>query len=76
MRYSSLREDGVMRNRRRFVPVAVSLLFGLMAFINVVTKPRFATYYRPDVVALIAAGMCFGAAIALVAVTLRGALER
>jgi dienelactone hydrolase len=41
-----------------------------------VTKPRFATYYRPDVVTLIAVGMCFGAAIALLAVTLRGTPER
>jgi hypothetical protein len=65
-----------MRNRRRFVPIFVPLLFALMAFINVVTKPRFATYYRPDVVTLIAVGMCFGAAIALLAVTLRGTPER
>lgn len=60
-----------MHSRGRFVPVFVSLLFGLMAFINVVTRPRFATYYPPDVVTLIAVGMCFGAAIALLAVALR-----
>ena len=36
-----------------------------------VTKPRFATYYGPDVVTLIAAGMCFGAALAMFVVFLR-----
>ena len=64
-------EVAAMRNRRRFVPAFVCVFFGLMAFINVVTKPRFATYYRPDVVTLVAVGMCFGAAIALLAVALR-----
>jgi hypothetical protein len=36
-----------------------------MALMRVTTGPRFATYYKPDMLALFAAGMCFGAAIAL-----------
>jgi hypothetical protein len=54
-----------MNKRRRFGPVFVPFLFGVMALMRVTTGPRFATYYKPDMLALFAAGMCFGAAIAL-----------
>ena len=72
-----LRTRGVtMSNRRRFVPFFVPLLFGVMAFTRVVTSPRFATYYKPDVVSLIAVGMCFGAAITMLVVSLRESRAR
>jgi hypothetical protein len=61
-----------MSNRRRLVPFFVPLLFGLLALSNVISKPRFATYYRPDVVTLIAVGMCFGASIVMLVAFLRG----
>jgi len=48
------------------------LLFGLLPLIRVTTSPRFADYYKPDVLALVAAGMCFGAAIAWLAAWRRG----
>ena len=47
------------------------LLFGWIPLFNVMTRPRFEGYYRPDVLALIAGGMCLGAAIALIATALR-----
>ena len=62
-----------MRDRRKFVPFGVLVLFGSMAFFNVTTKPRFAGYYGPDVLSLIAVGLCFGAAIALLVMHLRAA---
>lgn len=55
----------MIERRRRFVPLFVPLLFGSMALVNVSTKPRFATYYGPDVVTLIAVGVCFGAALVM-----------
>jgi hypothetical protein len=62
-----------MQKRRGFVPVFVPLLFGVLALVRVTTGPRFATYYKPDMLALFAAGMCFGAAIVLVVSALRDA---
>jgi hypothetical protein len=60
-----------MRRRPRFVPLFL-LLFGLIPLFNVTTKPRFETYYKPDVLALVAAGMCFGAAIVWLVSVRRG----
>jgi hypothetical protein len=53
-----------MSNRRNFlVPLFVAFM-GLIAFYNVATSPRFAAIRAIDVIRLLAAGMCFGAAIA------------
>ena len=57
-----------MNKRRGFMPVFVPLLFGVLALARVTTGPRFATYYKPDMLALFGAGMCFDAAIALLVV--------
>jgi hypothetical protein len=65
-----------MNRRRRFALAFVPLLIGLMALVRVTTGPRFETYYKPDMLSLFAAGMCFGAAVALAAVALRGTSER
>jgi hypothetical protein len=73
---SFAREDMTMANRRRFFPVFLPLLVGLIAFTNVVTKPRFATYYKPDMVMLIGAGMCLGVAIMLLVASGRDARLR
>jgi hypothetical protein len=56
-----------MSRRRRFLPIFL-LLFGLLPLLRVTTGARFETYYKPDVVALIGAGMCFGAGIMSLAV--------
>ena len=53
---------------RRLLWVALFVAFmGLIAFYNVSTSPRFASFRGIDVIRLLAAGMCFGAAIALTA---------
>ena len=53
-----------MSNRRNFlIPLFVAFM-GLIAFYNVASGPRFAAIRWIDVIQLLAAGMCFGAAIA------------
>jgi len=52
-----------MNERRRFAPVVVLVLFGLMSLTSVLTRPRVAAYYPPDIVAVFGSGLCFGAAI-------------
>ncbi len=53
-----------MSNRRTFwVPVFIAFM-GLIAFYNEATSPSFAAIRALDVIRLLAAGMCFGAAIA------------
>ena len=61
-----------MRNRRKLVPFWVALLFGIMAFINIIGNPRLATLHGSDIVQLIAVGMCFGVALATLVVFFRG----
>jgi hypothetical protein len=61
-----------MSDRRKFIPFFVPLLFGLMSLSNVIGNPRIATLRGSDVLQLIATGMCFGAAIALGVVFVRG----
>ena len=57
-----------MNNRRKVAPKILVPLFiasmGLVAFSNVASSSRFATFQSIDVVRLIASGMCFGAALA------------
>ena len=57
-----------MNNRRKFAPKVFVPLFiasmGLVAFSNVASSPRFASFQSIDVVRLIASGMWFGAALA------------
>ena len=57
------------RNLRRFF---VLLVIGLWAFFDIARKPRFATFQGSDVVQLVAAGMCFGVALASLVVFFRG----
>ena len=53
-----------MNNRRTLSAVFGPLVVGLWALQDIVTKPRLATVHGSDVVQLVAAGMCFGVAIA------------
>lgn len=52
-----------MDSRRRLAPFWVPLLFGIMALTNVLTRPSFQMVRAVDAVTLVAAGMCFGAAL-------------
>jgi len=62
-----------MRTRRTLTAAfAVPLLFGILSLTQLMSRPRFATYYRPDVVQLFGTGMCFGAALVALVIMLRG----
>ena len=53
-----------MPNRKRFLAaVFVPLLVGSIALGNLSHQPRFALFRNVDLLTLIAAGMCFGAAL-------------
>ncbi len=58
-------------SRRRFVPIWVPLLLGLLSLSNMMTRPRFAAFHGSDVVQLIGTGMCFGVALASLVFLLR-----
>lgn len=53
------------------VPLFVAFM-GLIALYNVSTRPSFQAYRGVDVVGLLAAGMCFGAAIVMTVFFVRG----
>jgi hypothetical protein len=65
-----------MSNRRKVVPgifiPAFIALMGFGALVNAISGPRFQNFRTVDVVQLIAAGMCFGAAIAAAVMVVRG----
>ena len=62
-----------MRNRRQVVSgVLVPVSVGLIGLYNVTSKPRFDMFHAVDVVQLIATGMCFGAALAMLVMFFRG----
>jgi hypothetical protein len=42
-------------------------MFGSFALLGIMSKPRFETYKKSDVVQLIASGLCFGVGIGLLA---------
>ena len=54
-----------MLARRKFVisGIVVPLLIGLIGFINLIQRPRFAAYHDVDVLQLLGTGMCFGVAL-------------
>ena len=54
-----------------FVPLFVAFM-GVAALSNIATRPRFETFHAVDVVGLIGAGMCFGAAIVSLVMFFRG----
>ncbi len=62
-----------MLARRRSVASAiiVPLIVGLIGFINLSQRPRFATYHSVDVLQLLATGMCFGVALSALVVLIR-----
>ena len=60
-----------MNRRRTLLPFFIPLLFGFMAFLNMLGNPRVATLYGSDVVGLIAIGICLGFAFAGLVIFLR-----
>jgi hypothetical protein len=60
-----------LRNRSNGPNVVVPLFIGFMglaSFANVASSPGFAAIRSIDIVRLLASGMCFGAAIASIAI--------
>ena len=60
-----------MTDQRRFAPVAVLLLFGILSLTSVLTRPQVASYRGPDVLQIFGSGMCFGAAIVRLVIFVR-----
>jgi hypothetical protein len=61
-----------MSNWRKLVPFVGLLLFGLLAVLDIASKPRFASFHGSDVVQLVAAGMCIGVALVKLVGCFRG----
>lgn len=61
-----------MNERRRFAPMYIVLVFGILSGMNIISSPRFDNYRAVDLVHVLGTGMCFGAAIALCVAALRG----
>ena len=57
--------DARRSNRRKLFPALFCLLFGLMPTFNAIGNPRLAAIHWSDVAQLIAIGLCFGAAFAI-----------
>ena len=61
-----------LTDRRRFLRVFFVLLaFGLLSFGRVLDRPSLATVRAVDIVQLMGAGMCFGAALFALVVALK-----
>jgi hypothetical protein len=52
--------------------VVVPLIVGLIGLMNLMHRPRFASFHNVDVLQLLASGMCFGVALAALLALLRG----
>ncbi|MGA3211913.1 MAG: hypothetical protein ABSD20_11455 [Terriglobales bacterium] len=53
-----------MLNRKSHAPTGALLIAGLVGLMNLMRKPRFASFHNVDVLQLLASGMCFGLALA------------
>jgi hypothetical protein len=45
---------------------AILVVFGFIALMNVARNPRFEAFHTVDVLGLMASGLCFGVALALI----------
>ena len=63
-----------MAARQRSIASAifVPLFIGLIGFVNLAQRPRFAVYHSVDIIQLLATGMCIGVALAAFFVWVRG----
>jgi len=52
--------------------IVVPLIVGSIGLMNLMHRPRFATFHNVDVLQLLASGMCFGVALAALLALLRG----
>ena len=52
-------------------PPLILVVFGFIALMNVARNPRFEAFHTVDVLGLMASGVCFGVALALILRVLR-----
>lgn len=58
---------------RRVLPgIVLPVIIGLVGFFSLTQRPRFQAFHAVDVLQLLATGMCFGIALAILIATLRG----
>jgi hypothetical protein len=68
-----LSKEKSMLNRKSLIPaVIVPLIVGLIGLMNLMNRPRFASFHNVDVLQLLVSGMCFGVALAMLIALLRG----
>lgn len=68
-----LSKEKSMLNRKSLIPaVVVPLIVGLIGLMNLMNRPRFASFHSVDVLQLLVSGMCFGVALAMLIALLRG----
>lgn len=62
-----------MLNRKTLTSAVVApVIIGSIGLLNLMQRPRFASFHNVDVLQLIASGMCFGVALASMVALLRG----
>jgi uncharacterized membrane protein len=68
-----LSKEKSMLNRKSLTSaVFVPLIVGLIGLMNLMHRPRFASFHNVDVLQLLASGMCFGVTLAALLALLRG----
>lgn len=60
------------RGKPIFSSVVALFVIGLVGLVNLMGRPRFQSFHTVDVLQLLATGMCFGVALALLFAILRG----
>jgi hypothetical protein len=60
----------------RVIAAVVVLMFGAFALLNMLGNPRLKGMRGPDILQVLAVGLCFGAGIALLAVAMQGRRDR
>ena len=60
------------RSRTLKSAIVIPLIVGLIGLLNLMHRPRFASFHSVDVLQLIASGMCFGVALFALLTLLRG----
>jgi hypothetical protein len=60
----------------RLIAALVVLMFGCFPLINMLGNPRVRAMRGPDVLQILAVGLCFGAGAALLALSMQGRRDR
>lgn len=66
------KEKSMLNRKSLTSAVVVPLIIGLIGLMNLMQRPRFASFHNVDVLQLLASGMCFGVALASLVALLRG----